>query len=487
MTEPTPKSLQQPGDVRVNKLLLFRTVDGTLLDLMPFMVEINIYEDIFTPALYGNIVIRDTRNIVGQFPIVGDEVVFLDIETPGLSSTSTKHDPINKIEKAFAVYAVKNRMVFEDKEQHYILHFCSLEAVYDNTTKISKKYSGTTDDIIYQIWEENLRLPRYFTENLAENNTDQDHKNTLVIGDTPHQSKISFVSPMWSPIECINWLTKRSIGNKRKSPSFLFYETTKGYYCASLEDLIATQLESDEIISEYFFNTHIQERNLKKDFSNVEDVKFKTNLDIMQSQDLGHFTSSIYTYDLIKKEDALYYYDHSFGFKDYVHMESYKKEGNSVVNDDTKTYNMLFPFNVLRSANTKPILATLNPGVLDSTEDSIDLHPDTFVSQRLSSLMDINTLKLDITVPGRTDMEVGRLIRFWYPSVGQQSAPEEIKYDVFISGIFMVTAIHHQITQFRHTMTMEIAKDSYANPILDVTLDKDTKSSFLVVPGGAGG
>ena len=479
------KTLQKAGDVRVNQIKLSRTVDGTVLDLAPFMVEINIYEDIFTPSLYGNLVIRDSRNLVGQFPIVGDEVLLLDIETPGMAKAGTGHDPLNKIEKAFAVYAVKNRTVYDDKEQVYVLHFCSLEAIYDNVTRLSKKYTGTTDDIIYQIFEENLRLPRYFKDNISENESDDANKNTLVIGDTPHLSKVSFVSPMWSPIECINWLAKRSIGTKRdKSPTFLFYETTKGFYCVSLEDLIVNQIESEMIYSEYVFNANTHQNEIKENYSNVENITFKTNLDIIQSQDLGHFTSSLYTFDMIKKEDALYYYDHSFGFKDTVHLESYKKDGSSVVKDDTKTYNMLFPFNVLRSAYSKPIVATLNPGVLDSTEDSIDLHPDTFVSQRLSSLMDINTLKLEITVPGRTDAEVGRLVRFWYPSVGQQQGTAELVFDPFVSGLYMITAIHHQITIFRHTMTLEISKDSYANPIVDLTLPEDAPGSVQIVPGG---
>lgn len=485
----TTKSLQKAGDVRVNSLKLSRTTDSVLLDLLPFMVEINIYEDIFTPALYGNIVIRDTQNLVGTYPIVGDEVVYMDIETPGLSTASTQggHDPINKIEKAFSVYAVKDRKVYEDKEQNYILHFCSLEAVYDNVTRISKKYSGTTDEIIYNIWEEHLRLPRYFKDNVAENEADDANKNSLVIGDTPHTSKVSFVAPMWSPIECISWLAKRSIGTRRdKAPTFLFYETTKGYYCVSLEDLIANQIESEAIFSEYVFDTHTHKNNLENDYSNVENIIFKTNLDILQSQDLGHFTSSLFTFDLIKKQDALYYYDHSFGFKDNVHLEAYKKNGSAVEKDPDKKYNMLFPFNVVRSANSKPILATLNPGVLDSTDDSIDLHPDQFISQRLSKLMDINTLKLEITVPGRTDIEVGRIIRFWYPAVGQQGSDAETRFDVFISGLYIITAIHHQITQFRHTMTLEIAKDSYANPILDVQIPDDAKGSVLISPGGNG-
>jgi len=102
-----------------------------------------------------------------------------------------------------------------------------------------------------------------------------------------------------------------------KSPTFLFYETTKGFYCVSLEDLIVNQIESEMIYSEYVFNANTHQNEIKENYSNVENITFKTNLDIIQSQDLGHFTSSLYTFDMIKKEDALYYYDHSFRVQRY--------------------------------------------------------------------------------------------------------------------------------------------------------------------------
>ena len=140
---------------------------------------------------------------------------------------------------------------------------------------------------------------------------------------------------------------------------------------------------------------------------------------------------------------------------------------------------MIFPINVLRSSDNKPFVATVNPGVLDSTEDSIDLHPEEFIAQRNSSLMDLTTLRLQITVPGRTDAEVGRLIKLYYPSVGEktQGDSEAVIWDQFLTGIYMITAIHHQVTPLRHTMYMEISKDSYAKPLYDVEETGGTTSS----------
>jgi hypothetical protein len=118
-------------------------------------------------------------------------------------------------------------------------------------------------------------------------------------------------------------------------------------------------------------------------------------------------------------------------------------------------------------------MSTINPGVLDSTEESIDLTPEKFIGQRNSLLMDINTLKMTIEVPGRTDCEVGKIVEFFYPSVDIKNSKttqedEKTLWDPLISGFYLITALHHKITPFQHSMFLEISKDSYKNALLDV-------------------
>ena len=98
---------------------------------------------------------------------------------------------------------------------------------------------------------------------------------------------------------------------------------------------------------------------------------------------------------------------------------------------------------------------------------------ETFIGQRNSLLMDINTLKMSIEVPGRTDCEVGKIIEFFYPNVdskNSETTKEEDKtlWDPLISGFYLITALHHRITPFQHSMFLEISKDSYKNALLEV-------------------
>ena len=491
-TKTDQNGMIKPGDVLINKVEL-TTLGGGLLDLKPFIVEINIFEDMFSPSMSGNIIIRDAQNLIGKLPIVGDEILTIDIQTPGFGEPG-KYDNINKIQKSFCVYSVKDRKLNNDREQFYALSFCSLEAALDNVTRVSQKFSGTTDEIASEVFETFMKAPRFFKSKLVDYK--EGANSEFVISDVPHESKITFTSPMWTPMQIMNWIAKRAIGNKHKTPTYLFYETTKGFYFTSIEENIAVQLENKLIYSDFIYNTPLvdttTEESVSKGYATVEAVKFLTNLDVLQSQDLGHFASSVFKFDLIKKEHEIYIYDHGFNFNGdsatpTAHMESYKVEGDTIVRDDTKKYNMIFPITVMRSYNSKTFMNTVNPGVLGSTEDSIDLHPEKYVGQRNSSLMDVSTLKMVITVPGRTDCEAGKLIRFFYPSVGDKNE-ETIKtegglWDPFISGIFMISAIHHHITPFHHNMYMEIVKDSYANPILEVTETETQQETTTPSPG----
>ena len=99
----------------------------------------------------------------------------------------------------------------------------------------------------------------------------------------------------------------------------------------------------------------------------------------------------------------------------------------------------------------------------------MNLHPEKYVQQRNSLFSDISTMKMKITIPGRTDMEVGTIVDFDYPSVGSGrngETDENSVKDQWISGYYMITAIHHQITKLRHNMICEIAKDSYLQDLV---------------------
>jgi hypothetical protein len=81
---------------------------------------------------------------------------------------------------------------------------------------------------------------------------------------------------------------------------------------------------------------------------------------------------------------------------------------------------------------------------------------------RLSSMLELTNIKMNMTIPGRTDAEVGRILYFEYPSMGGKSEGDtgSSAQDKLYSGYYLITAIHHKVNKLEHQMVMEVIKDS---------------------------
>ena len=75
--------LQFAGEFLVEECQIVSTT-GKIYDINPLVEEINVFENIYTAAISGDIVIKDTTNIVQNLPIIGEERLILKIQTPQL-------------------------------------------------------------------------------------------------------------------------------------------------------------------------------------------------------------------------------------------------------------------------------------------------------------------------------------------------------------------------------------------------------------------
>jgi len=475
MSDTKSKQLSNPGDVSF-KTVEIQSVNGQVLDIKNFIVELNIYEDIFSNALQGVLIVVDSKELLSGLPLVGDELLNLWVQTPSFGDEYGE-----SIKKTFSIYSIKNRMLNADREQMYALYFCSMEAVSDNITQVSKKYEGTTDEIADKLYTDYLKQKRCF------GGIDNKDETPMVIADTPHEGKIAFDANMWSPFRCLNYVAQRSIGAKQKSPSFLFYETTRQFYFTSIDNLIKSQLDDSSVFAEYVYlqkpvnpETNLtggitfdtSKPGLDKGFNTVSDIRFNEQVDILKSQDQGRFASTTTVFDIMIKEATNAPHDYSYSYPDIIHMENYRIENGKATFDEASKDNMTYPANVTRSALSKRFFRPVHRKVLTTSDDELlDYAPDKWLGMRQSVLEDISGLRMHITVPGRTDAEVGKIINFKYPKVGDSADKSDPKnhWDPFLSGVWMITAIHHKMTPVAHNMILEIAKDSFHTAFQAIT------------------
>ena len=85
MADIDTENLGNPGDVSIDELFL-TLHDGTDIDILNFMVQFDLYEDIWNTHMHGSIVIADGQNLIEKAPIMGGEGVTFKIRNKTFAS-----------------------------------------------------------------------------------------------------------------------------------------------------------------------------------------------------------------------------------------------------------------------------------------------------------------------------------------------------------------------------------------------------------------
>jgi len=137
------ESLIHAGDYKIEQLLITSPSTEATADITDFMMEINLYEDLFSFCMTGNVILADAANLISNLPIVGNEFITVKFRTPTLEDS-----PENVIQKTFQVYAIYDRILNDDRSQFYNISFISPEGYENQTTVVGKSYNDSTDAVV---------------------------------------------------------------------------------------------------------------------------------------------------------------------------------------------------------------------------------------------------------------------------------------------------------------------------------------------------
>ena len=194
-------------------------------NILPQMLELNIYESINKKAITGSIVIQDATHLIMNLPIQGTERILFKLSTPGAQDNlQTSVDASELTGHPFYVYKISNRKLATPGVLTYTIHFGSREFMRNLRTKVSKAYEGTIDRIVAQIFADKKGL---------------DSRKTINLEETRNQDKV--VIPNMRPLDAIDMLAKRALPKTTNGAGYYFYETTKGFHFRSWESMCVTQ------------------------------------------------------------------------------------------------------------------------------------------------------------------------------------------------------------------------------------------------------
>jgi hypothetical protein len=442
MTDPKFKA----GDVIWKECRLENGL-GDSLDILGLISEINIYEDIYSPTLTGVALVVDTHNLLSRFPILGEEKLHVQFQTPEAIGAGETGENL-EIKQTFRVYKAENRAVEMNKEI-YNLFFFSEEAAQSHTTRWSLPFSGNGDAIVNKVIKEKLG------------------SNKSIIT-TPTGNYLKFVSPYWTPFACIDYVCRHTVApTPFREADYVFFENNRGYRFISLNNM--KQISSkftyfyDHSRSFPIGNT-VQEStlDLSRQMSSIINTRFLSMGNWAQRVDQNAYTNLVLTHDLTYKTVNYQKYDIDSNYTRLNHL-------GGVINADRPDESVDHYPHYFEPKNSPPGKAEeYNTNIAYTAHRSYnELETDYsgLVELTRAPLLAQNEfLKFDIDVWGNTQLAAGDTLwinfgKLTSPQTDAEYNANEL-YDPVLTGKYMITAIAHRVGINQHQMTMQVVKES---------------------------
>lgn len=436
--------LQFAGEFLVQQCKLM-TTNGTTYDIRQLVQSINIYEDIFSTAVSGDITIKDTNNMIMNGPIIGEEKLILKILTP--QKNPNQDTTIDYTETPLNVYRVNLVTGAGENALLYSLNFTTQEAMRNQVSRVSQSYKGQPSDIVEKILRDKNYLDstrRYFAE------------------ETANHTKIVF--PNLKPFMCINHLTKISNSKQyNQSPAYLFYETTRGFHFRSIDGLASqeTKWEYEENIPNSLGEKGTVD--VEKNLHTMNTFSVMPTRDTIYNMSEGFYSSKLRVHNIYSKTLKDVDFNYLDNFTNDIHTDGTSKP---IITEsiDSQTGKRLSDH-----SETKLFVSTTSGGKhfyesQDYPYQSDNL--DNTLQRRTSRLRQIDKgIKVQLSAAGHTMLQAGDIIQL---KVGATSANTTEKYDMHHSGRYILTTLRHEFNLTadpRHKLYMEACKDSVVDAL----------------------
>lgn len=412
-------TLRYAGDVNIEKVEII-TPKGVYQNVRLQVIQIRIFEDLFSPFITGALVLKDSFDLQNILPLLGEEFLELKVTTPTLQKS---------IEGTFHIYKMNDKINVGDRAIGYELNFISKEAVVDTNRKVSKVFAGKISDIVPTF----VRDPVDGLESTKKFNVETT-RNT-----------IKYVSTYWSPIKNLTFLSDNSI-SENQSPSYMFFENRDGFNFKAIESLYKQNIFQKFVMDKYSRDSFPQggnALNIMEDYKRVGEIDFVTSYDYMDRLSSGMYTSKLISYDSTKKTYTVKNFDIRNKFSKQTHLNE----------------NPLYTNKAISRSNAKHILF---PRAFETFTSFGDTTNARVLQERLSFLKMAEAQKVVISVPGRCDYTVGQTVdlTLYKKQPMQKRDRLDDLVDQVNSGKYLVSAINHQISTDGHTCYIELIKDS---------------------------
>jgi len=453
MAEKTPNTIEFAGDYDLNHVFLHNHLKE-ITDIKKMMIELNVFESIFNNALTGSLVITDAQNLIAKLELNGTERISFKLSTPGALGDRDTIDASVETGHPFYVYKITDRRQIAPGTNLYTLHFGSREFMRNLRTKVSQAYNG---NIAYQVIK------------ILTDESYLDSKKEISYEPTGNVNNI--VVPNMRPFDAINMIAKKTLPEKSDGVGYYFYETTKGIYFRSWDNMCSVKGRQNRETKQIFrympmnVNDETIDDKMNHDYQSVESYRFVNNFhDIAANTPLGTYAHKAITYNLFDKsyDESIYNYEidymrskHTDQTADRFAKEKYAVAAESIVDTDDKKISE-YPDSRVSLQATTQFLHDEDKAArygLDVKQDGVKFIQGESIKNSI-----IYGTTLHMVVKGQSYLEPGDIIEFKLISVDEKNPDGE--EDPQYSGRYVITKIRHQVNATKYTNAIECVKDS---------------------------
>ena len=221
---------QYAGDFEITELQMALS-DGTVVlnvDIDFILVEINIFESLFSHSITGSIIVADTREVISKGAFVGQETLTLKIQTPSPDFRTPFDDGTTKLidftDAPLRIHKIPTRSSISSGTQLYELQFISEHAFVNATKRISKSYVQSKSNIgemVKDLLLNELSIPsKLVTKNIEGTKGSR----PLLVQNA-------------NPLAFISRLTKEAISEVNNSSEYVFFANKNGLHFKTLQTL----------------------------------------------------------------------------------------------------------------------------------------------------------------------------------------------------------------------------------------------------------
>ena len=430
-------------EYQLDSINLITAMSGGVVSMVPFLVELNLFEDIYSSTITGQLVVSDALGIISNFRLNGTEFIQISLR---------KYNEDNKpIKRTFRVFSITNRAVNTNNAyETYTINFCSEEYMFSEQYRISKGYTNKPiSNIITDILVNYVKVGKNGTKNIYIQ---------------PTYGSYDFVLPNKKIFETISWLSNYAQVKDNLGADLLFYESNKGYFFQSLQTLF-----KQNPYQTFYYNPKNISTEVKDQVVNVIDFEVLNLFDTLDAINNGTFANKTITFDILtrtKRTNNMFDYD--FYYSKFKHLNKYPVTNQYQNRRNDAMYQIMdgidLEMGALRLASSNH-QQKLNSYVGTSKGSANNVANDIFIENylkfRVAQLGSINYTRIKIIVPGDSGLTIGSTVNFITYGVGELNDNNERKPDPFYSGKYLVTAVRHKVEKGGTYITvLELSRDS---------------------------